>query len=359
MNNMFDFLPASYYAPIFYNLVLVLTFLKCFQLSKPNYKLFELLVLFLIVFIGLRPISGRYFVDTANYAAYYRHIQNGGILVWDKEWIFNGLMLWFIKAGFSVHAFFLFVEAVYVGCSAWACRRLFKYDGYLVFLMVVGAFSFYSYSMNGIRNGMAAAIVLLALSFLNTNKWIVIVLSFIAVNVHYSILLPVLSMIVCLICTNSKFYITVWTSSIFISLLFGGSLETFFASSGLIEDERFANYLLATPQEDTFSSTGFRWDFLLYSCIPIVVGYYFVVIKRFRDRTYQMLLNTYILANSFWILVIRASFSNRFAYLSWFLYGIVLIYPFLICPNLLNREQKVRLVLIGNFAFTYFMWLIG
>ena len=359
MNNMFDFLPASYYAPIFYNLVLILTLFKCFQLSKPNYKLLGLLVLFLIVFIGLRPISGRYFGDTGNYAAYYRHIQNGGTLVLDREWIFNGLMQWFAKSGFSVQTFFLFVEVVYVGCSAWACKRLCKSDAYLAFLLVVGAFSFYSYSMNGIRNGMAAAIVLLALSFLNTNKWIAGVLAFMAVNIHYSMMLPVLSVIISLVYTNSKHYITIWIVSIFISLLFGGSLETFFASSGLVEDERFSDYLLSAPQKDMFSSTGFRWDFLLYSCVPIGVGYYFIVAKGFRDKVYQILLNTYILSNSFWILVIRASYSNRFAYLSWFLYGIVLIYPFLICPNLIGREQKVRLALLGNFGFTYFMWLIG
>ena len=354
-----DFIPASGYAPLFYNLVLLLTLFKCVQLSRPNYKLFGLLVLFLIVLIGLRPISGHYFVDTANYADYYRYIQNGGYIIFGSEWIFNGLMQWFAKSGFSVHAFFLFVEAVYVGCSAWACRRLFKVDGYLMFLAVVGAFSFYSYSMNGIRNGMAAAIVLLAFSFLNTHKWIAGVLAFIAVNIHYSMILPVLSAIVGLFYTNSKHYMAVWVGAIFISLLFGGSLETFFVSLGWVEDERFADYLLSAPQEDMFSSTGFRWDFLLYSCVPILVGYYFIVTKGFRDRMYQLLLNTYILSNSFWILVIRASYSNRFAYLSWFLYGVVLIYPFLACPNVMGREQKVRLALVGNFAFTYFMWLIG
>ena len=87
-----DFIPASGYALLFYNLVLLLTFFKCVQLSRPNYKLFGLLVLFLIVLIGLRPISGHYFGDTGNYAAYYRHIQNGGLVALRGEWVFNGLI---------------------------------------------------------------------------------------------------------------------------------------------------------------------------------------------------------------------------------------------------------------------------
>lgn len=64
------------------------------------------------------------------------------------------------------HRFFTFVATVYVGCSAWACQRMFKEQGYLAFLLVLGAFSFFSYGTNGIRNGMAAAVMMLALSFL-------------------------------------------------------------------------------------------------------------------------------------------------------------------------------------------------
>ena len=46
----------------------------------------------------------------------------------------------------------------------------------------------------------------------------------------------------------------------------------------------------------------------------------------------------YLTANAFWILVIRSSFSNRFAYLSWFLMAIIIFYPFFkhinFCPRI-------------------------
>lgn len=45
----------------------------------------------------------------------------------------------------------------------------------------------------------------------------------------------------------------------------------------------------------------------------------------------------YLLSNTFWILVIRANFSDRFAYLSWFIYSIVLLYP-LVTHSIVKRQ---------------------
>lgn len=354
-----EILPASVYAPIFYNLVLLLVLFKCGQLYTNGRNSLWILALFLIFFLGLRPVSGRYFVDTANYAQSYDVIAYVEKFEWDKEWVFNGLMFLFAKSGLSVHAFFFIVEVAYIGFSAWACKRLFDRYGYLAFLVVIGSFSFYSYGINGIRNGMAAAIMILALSYLDTNKWKAVLWAFVAVNVHNSMLLPVAAMIACLVHNNTKHYFYFWVLSIVVSATVGSTMETLIAGSGLVEDDRFTGYLTAEVDKASFSSTGFRWDFLLYSCVPILIGYYYVVKKGFRDRTYLFFLNTYILSNSFWVMVIRANFSNRFAYLSWFLYGIVLVYPFLKCEYVKGRDAKLRLVLLGNVAFTYFMWLIG
>ena len=353
---MFDFIPASAYSSVFYNLILVLCIFKCVQINSQNRILYFLICIFLVLFIGLRPISG-YFGDTSNYAALYAKMQESGSFEWSKEWVFNGLMFWFANSGFSVHIFFLFVESIYIGCTAWACSRLFKNNGYLAFLMVVSAFSFYTYSMNGIRNGMAVAIVMLAISFLNTSKVVAAVFAFIAVNIHNSMILPVLSAICCLFYNNTKFYFIIWGCSIVLSATVGGTMEAFFASSGLVDDNRFAAYLTNKDNMHLFSNTGFRWDFLLYSCVPILLGYYFFIKKGFRDKIYLFYINTYILSNSFWILVIRASYSNRFAYLSWFLYGIVLLYPLLYCNDLNQRSTKIRWALLGNMGFSYFMWI--
>lgn len=77
------------------------------------------------------------------------------------------------------------------------------------------------------------------------------------------------------------------------------------------------------------------------------------------DWKYKLLINTYIFANSFWIMVMNAAYSNRFAYLSWFLYPIVLAYPCL-KMNIWNNFQgkKAGNILLFQVGFTAFMDLI-
>ncbi|GGD40959.1 hypothetical protein GCM10011361_05140 [Muriicola marianensis] len=141
------------------------------------------------------------------------------------------------------------------------------------------------------------------------------------------------------------------------SLAFGGVWENLFASLGF-GDERLASYLTTRAQEGKFSSTGFRFDFLFYGAAPIALAYYYKFKKGFEDPIYNRILNTYLIANAFWILIIRANFSNRFAYLSWFLMAIVITYP-LLKKHFINKQFKfLGLVTIVYYGFTYAMYYI-
>ena len=100
-------------------------------------------------------------------------------------------------------------------------------------------------------------------------------------------------------------------------------------------DER-VSYLMVNAM-DTHYKAGFRIDFILYSCFPALLGYYYIYKKKYRDVFYCNLYNMYLLSNTFWILVIRANFSDRFAYLSWFIYSIVLLYP-LVTHSIVKRQ---------------------
>ncbi len=117
-------------------------------------------------------------------------------------------------------------------------------------------------------------------------------------------------------------------------------------------DDRLADYL--TP-EDANVGNSFRWDFLFHSAFAVVAGWYFIYKKKFEDKFYFQLLNTYLICNGFWILVIRADFSNRFAYLSWFMMALVIIYPFLKQNFFKNQHLLIGKIILVYFAFTYFM----
>mgnify|MGYP007128044265 CR=1 FL=1 len=64
-----------------------------------------------------------------------------------------------------------------------------------------------------------------------------------------------------------------------------------------------------------------------------------VLKRKIFNSQYLLLLHTYVLANAFWVMLIRASYSNRFAYLSWFMYPVVLAYPLLTLRFGRSREK--------------------
>jgi hypothetical protein len=277
-------------------------------------------------------------------------------------------MLACANLGFGSRIWFTIVEAIYIGFILWACSRLIKENMYLGILFCISAFSFYGGAVNGLRIGVASSILTLALTYIvqekTKNKLLSFILCFCAFYIHNSIILPIVCMLISyyFFYKNTKYTIGIWIVSIFLSLVAGNFISSIIENIGLFNfDERFSKYLNMDDPDITkqFSRTGFRWDFLIYSSMPILLGWYVVVKKKIYDKQYLVLLNTYILANAFWVLVIRTGFSNRFAALSWFLYPIILAYPLLKFQIWKNQNYKTSMILFGQMFFTYFMWLIG
>lgn len=364
-------IPANWYVPIYINLLLFLTIIYAIKhqsrslndvlKNQNNYSISLFLSIVAILFLGLRPVA-HYFGDTVNYASLYEQFIYG-LSTYDEEsseWLFMWIMHKCAQ-NMGIHYFFLIIEAGYIGCTLWACRRLTPNNVWVCTLINMASFSFYSYGVNGIRNGLACAIILVAFSYIYGNKRdkiICALLCFCAYNIHHSTALPILMMIVsAFFVKDLKLTLSFWGLSILLSLTVGEFLENFFAGLGF--DDRLNSYILNDEYEDMFSNTGFRWDFLLYSIMPIILGWYIVIKRKISDRNYIMLLNTYILCNAFWIMIIRSSYSNRFAYLSWFIYPMILAYPLLRLPIWSNQGKKLNWVLIANTGFTYFVWLIG
>lgn len=356
------------YKPLFLHLVVILSLILARQpagnMRGPANAVSERtplvwLSLVLTLFLGLRPVSWA-FGDTINYARFYNSALSAEI-DWSGDWLFYLIMEAFRGAGFSVNVFFLFVETVYIGCTCIAVYRLFPRRPLAAFAFVLAAFSFYSYGVNGIRNGMACALFFLSLSYVKEQKWLLAVLfSYASFSVHKSLLLPVGALVLARYYGNTKVYAAAWGVCIVLSLVVGDFVEVIFQNAGFIDTGRSMDYLSNSGVDmNQFSQKGFRWDFLLYSMVPIWVGMYFVKKKHYHDKFYQLMLNTYIVSNSFWVLVNRSWLSNRVAFLSWFMYGLVVMYPLLQKEYVQERKKKLSMALCGNAAFTYVMWLLG
>ena len=355
------------YKPIFLHIAVLLNILQCFK-STPN-QLFvaknrtppQLIVwsIILILFLGLRPVSWA-FIDTGNYAIAYQNIDSQeGIL--DMDPLFFGLMYLFNKAQLDVQYFFLFVESVYIGCIAYMCQKMFANKAYTAFVVMLISFSFYAYATNGIRQGMACSILFLVIVFLQERRRLIALLfAIVAVNIHKSVLLSCFALSIAMLYRNTRIYVLIWVVCIGLGYTIGGFMESIFEQIHFIDSSRDIEYLSNNNVDMSLLSHGggFRYDFVLYSMVPILVGCYFKNIG-FKDKWYNILLNTYILINSFWILVNRSWLTSRIAYLSWFMYGLILIYPILKMEYMPNRKFKLCMVLLGSTGFSYFMWLIG
>lgn len=376
--HFFSSIPGAAYGTIFYNTVLVLCLFTAFRLvsstgnsllySKPSLPVPTIVVtVIIILFMGLRP-NESYFGDTYMYAHSFNLMQNGTAAPsasMGGEWLWARIMFAFATGSGDVHAFFLVTDLLYYGLMLLCCWRLFPNNTWLAMLFFIGSFSTYSYGVNGIRNGMACSVVLVAIALAaggtKPERYAGLLLSLVAIAIHRSTALPIAALWAAVfIIRHPKQAIYFWVAAIFLSLLVGNRVGDFFASLGF--DDRMTSYF--QKQYDAkdmaqFSRTGFRWDFLLYSAMPVLFTWYLTVKRNFNDRAFNIIAVTYILANAFWILVIRAAFSNRFAYLSWFMYPLVIAYPLLRFNIWPDQDRKTALILLLFYGFTYLMYLIS
>ena len=326
-----------------------------------------LFTIVVILFIGLRPISG-VFTDMPLYAHTYNVLLDGSqtqIEAEHGEWLF----FWFgnicRRIGLNDREYFLVIAAIYFGLMAVTCWRLMRNNIFLALLFCFISFSCYSFGVNGLRNGVASSILMLAITFLNSEKkWEMILaflLMFASINIHKSMYLPMLCAIAAFIFfKDTKYAIGFWIASVLISAVAGNYVTQFFVNLGF--DERMESYAnldeFGEVKESVNIKAGFRIDFILYSIMPIIMAWYVNVKRNFKDKMYNIIACTYILANSFWIMVIRSNQSNRFAYLSWFLYPIVIAYPLLRMNLWEDQDRKTAIILFFYSGFTIFMEFI-
>ena len=348
-----------------------------------------ILIIILILFIGLRPVH-RLFGDTTTYARTYRAISSEfGEIDWSGEWFFSLIRTCCKSMGFSVSGFFLVVEAGYLGFMFWAYKKALWENAWFAMMFALSAYSLFTYGVNGMRNGLACSVVTLAIIMAAKDKKFIVagILCFLAMGIHKSTILPAAAMVAAMsVLKKPKIALLFWLLSIPVSLVGGGPISNFFMSLGF--DDRATAYMSGeNMQYGNFSHTGFRWDFLAYSAMPVWLIWY--VLRRTEQkrlemgvektteeeesgvygagiladaesmRVFNVISIVYLLANAFWVMVIKAAFSNRFAYLSWFIYPLVLAYGVIRLHIWEDQDKKAGLILLAHAAFTMFMYFQG
>lgn len=355
---MFDWIPLEYYTAIHYHVLFVIALLITFhaimfdvkdeQSINFFYSLGYIIVVVFVFYMGFRPINNAYFGDSAIYTKAYYLMQQGADVKIEKDYIFNYFMK-FCSNFIDVRSFFFVVDVLYILPCFLFCRRYFARYWFFGLFMFMSSYSFWTYGTNGLRNGLGTSFFILGLYFYGRKYWMYA--SFIlGYFMHASIVIPIAAFIFSGMYKNPKAYLYIWIAAVPLSLAGGSFWTNFFGSLGF--EDRTTGYLTQSDEYlEQFSQTGFRWDFVLYSASAVFAGAYFILKKKITDPFYVHVFGIYCIANAFWILVITAAFSNRFAYLSWFLMPVIFAYPMF-----RYRIWKEQYKIFGGILFLYFMF---
>lgn len=366
-------IPSSYYYPVYLTLLWLLITITVStlkpdslsfntrQINSGNLWLSFIICLFISLFLGFRP-DGPEMGDTMNYRSEFILYQLGTlpehiISVREKTDIAWWTSLkFFASLGISSEFWLFIIDALNLLCILTGIHLIFKGKEFVPLLCYLAGFGVYSGLINGLRNGLAISIWFLGYSLYKKGnlklELIAYIIMWISYQFHHSTIMLISSFIISrYIIKKTQNAIIIWILAIITSLLFGSSLANLIASLGI--EERASSYLNNQNDNDLmsyFSHTGFRWDFLLYSAVPVIFGYYITCKLKISDLKYQLLLNTYILSNALWIIFIYAAFSNRYAALSWGIYPFVICYPLLKFP-IRNKTKIICLFLIFEVLF--------
>jgi hypothetical protein len=249
--------------------------------------------------------------------------------------------------------YFLNTAFVYtLGYYVFAKKYIPKGTIFLFLLACFASFGFLAYGVNTIRAGFSMALLLIAFT-VPKNKILFILFGAFAVLSHKSMALPLLAFIFTKYYNQPKMFLRFWLVTLAISFVNLGFITAFIQSNLGSFDERSSVY---NSDDSLVYNTGFRIDFIIYSAIPILLGFYYIVKLKVNDIFYNRLFNTYLVVNAFWLLQIRMAFTDRMAYLSWFLLPFILLYPLLRYPLPIHQKKWVIIIVLGVFGFTTFMY---
>lgn len=355
-------IPAIYYDSIYIVIVSLFTVVALngfnVNLRKKNdwsFAVFACVVF--VLFLGTRPIDAL-FADMPLYYGIYNSWK--GVFYFDfdaQNLLFDNLECYLASIRFDPTLHYVLFAAIYFGCILVASRKMFPRHIALAFLCYCAAFSTFSYCVNGYKAGSAAAFFLVALAYRDNLK-ISILFVLLSWGFHHSMQLPVVAFLITQLYSKPKYYYYLWYVCAIISILHISWFQYFFAG---LTDEQGAGYLLSSSSNQGFAEaykSGFRFDFWIYSAMPILIGWWVINKYKIVDKFYNRLLCMYITVNSVWLLCIYASYTNRIAYLSWFMYPFVLIYPLFNERIGIKRTKYLRIAVTLHLLFTLIMHFI-
>ena len=333
----FDAVMASF---LIITLIIVFSYEEIPKNSTPSVGTI-FIVFIAILLMGLAPATADIGTDRPNYADMFFHVDAQLQRGFRDVGFSYFLKLCEITTG-SVTGFFLISACIYIIASVYfykkACPSKYIYMVLLCFLSL----GFTNHYYNVLRSGLCISFLLIAISR-NQKMWKTIVFSLLSISFHKSGILVVLGYLMTYKLKNTKLLYVFWGGMLV--MLLAGFFDSFAQYTELfknIDDIRVNQYLSGN---DLGYKVGLRLDFITYSLFPIFVGWYYIFKRKFSDKYYVHIYNTYLFCNSCWLVFSKMPHNDRLAYLSWFLIPYILLYPLLCEPKEGNVIKNKKLLL--------------
>lgn len=224
------------------------------------------------------------------------------------------------------------------------------------FIIYLNVFYYYGYVLNGIRQGLAIAGIILVFSLLvKGKKYKGLIISIVISLLHYSVI-PFILLTYLVVFLNNKLKFKYLLLGYFIfSILYVFDLQTLFV--GFIDSTYIETYTSPEVME-RFEETN-NINFLLFNTVFLSIFYIFYKNHFKQDKIYILLFKLYIVFSMIFILFGYIAFSNRLAAYSWFLIPILLSYYMVNNRlNILNGGILLATLIVGIITGVYNYFLI-
>ena len=312
-----------------------------YELGKVSIVSCVALLLIMGILMGLTPVEEG--ADKYNYMMEFLGVSENRTS--EPGWmLYVGICRLLFGSNFILY--FVFTALFYSFLYLFVAYKLFPKDvvGYFI-IMTVGAMGFVGYGDNAIRSGMSIAVFLFAISFPNKAK-VSLLLILLSLLIHRATVLPVSAYFATFFIKNKKLWELFWVICLLLSIL-NMDLSPLYQKFGFVDDkvDRYVDTIGGVNDYDS----RFRFDFLIYSVVPLYISNIWMNKYKYYNAFYSHMYNTYLLSNAMWLLVIRMAFTDRMAYLSWFLIPILVLYPVLTYEVRMKNAQRVVVFLMGIF----------
>lgn len=306
----------------------------------------------LAIFIGLRPPEYGFGDTVGIWKMFQFYINKTFVFDLSGNFIFDNLLLYLASINADWLFFTLIISFVYFISRYISCKKLFPNNAYTAFIVFLGAFLTYASAINGFKAGAAASLFCCAIAW-RENKFVTLLFLLLSWGFHHAMHICIIVFIFAYFYKNTKHYMLFWLFALVMAIGHVTYFQTWFAG---FTDEGGVRYLL-TDDENNGWYTGMRYDFVAYSFMPILLVYYVKYKKNYKNVMYDFISNIYIILNAIWLLCMYANFTNRIAALSWALYPLVLVYPFLQTEEItgVNKNRMLSNILLAHLGFTLIM----